>query len=37
VVKAGIVAVLGATQLRRSILVATGGILAAGIGAIVLT
>jgi uncharacterized membrane protein (DUF4010 family) len=37
VVKAGIVAVLGAKQLRRSILVATGGILAAGIGAIVLT
>lgn len=36
-VKAGMVAALGSPALRRSILAATGGILAAGVGAIVLS
>jgi uncharacterized membrane protein (DUF4010 family) len=36
-VKSGIVLALGAAQLRRSILLATGGILAAGLGALWLT
>jgi len=37
VVKAGMVMALGTRELRTSILVATIGILAAGVGAIVLT
>ena len=37
VIKAGMVAALGTPALRSSILVATAGILVAGVGAILLT